>query len=257
MALAGIAERFCPPEAKKKSGDHHPSVNLLGVTPLDFSVTGTVEAMRALLEENGYPVVSCWAMGSTWEELMKAGEAQVNLVVSSSGLALAKVFKKRYGTPYVTGIPMGHGMTQKTLEALDEAFLTGREQRPAKGRGIACAQDSDKPALVIGEAVWAASMCRALEMDFGLPARALCPLELSAGVLDGQDILCTGEVEIAAKMKEASVVIGDPLYKGVLPQGVSFLAFPHEGYSGRIWRKEIPVFAGENWNKWMKKGLEK
>lgn len=257
MALSGIAERFCPPQTEKKSGNGHPSVNLLGVTPLDFSVTGTVEAMRALLEEDGYPVVSCWAMGSTWEELMDAGKAQVNLVVSSAGLALAKVFKKRYGTPYVTGIPMGQGMTRKVFAALDEAFRTGRDQRPAGERGLDSTRISDKPALVIGEAVWAASMCRALEEDFGMPARALCPLELSARVLDGQDLQCTGEVEIASSMEKASLVIADPLYKGVLPLGVPFLEFPHEGYSGRIWRKEIPVFTGENWNKWMKKGLEK
>ena len=87
--------------------------------------------------------------------------------------------------------------------------------------------------------------------------RALCPLELTGRVLDAQDIQCTGEVEISREMEKASLVIADPLYRGVLPQGVPFLDFPQEGYSGRIWRKEIPVFAGENWNKWMEKGLKK
>lgn len=257
VSLAEIAKRFCPPTDIRREGKGHPSVNLLGVTPLDFSVTGTVEAMKELLEKNGYPVVSCWAMGSTWEELMEAGKAQVNLVVSSAGLALAKVFKERYGTPYVTGIPMGHGMTAKVFHALDEAARTGRDQRPAGERVISVESSLQLPALVIGEAVWAASMCRALETDFQMPARALCPLELSARVLDKQDRQCTGEVEIAGEMEQASLVIGDPLYQGVLPPKVSFLSFPHEGYSGRIWRNEIPVFVGDNWTKWMKKGLEK
>lgn len=254
MALAGIAERFCQPGLLKLSGSRHPSVNLLGVTPLDFSVTGTVEALRKLLEDEGYPVVSCWAMGSTWEELMEAGRAQVNLVVSSAGLALAKVLKEKYQIPYVTGLPMGEGMTVRVLEALDQAAETGRDQRPVRGRRLAC---GEKTVLVIGEAVWAASMCRALEEDFHLPARALCPLEFSARVLDEDDRRCTGETEIEAEMAKASLVIADPLYKGVLPPGVPFLGFPHEGYSGRIWRKEIPVFVGTRWNDWMKKGLER
>ncbi len=257
LSLAKVAERFCVQTGTKTKGAGHPGVNLLGVTPLDFSVTGTVEKMRGLLEENGYPVVSCWAMGSAWEELMEAGKAQVNLVVSSAGLALAKVLRERFGTPYVTGIPMGNAMTRRVLQALDEAARTGKDQRPAGERRILPVSGRGKPVLVIGEAVWAASMCRALEEDFGLTARALCPLELTGRVLDAQDIQCTGEVEISREMEKASLVIADPLYRGVLPQGVPFLDFPQEGYSGRIWRKEIPVFAGENWNKWMEKGLKK
>lgn len=58
-------------------------------------------------------------------------------------------------------------------------------------------------------------------------------------------------------MKQASLVIADPLYKGVQPKDVPFLGFPHEGYSGRIWRREIPVFVGTSWNEWMRKGVER
>lgn len=256
-ALAGIAKRFCPDEVEKLPRGEHPSVNLLGVTPLDFSVTGTVEAMRELLEEAGCPVVSCWAMGSSWEELMEAGRAQVNLVVSSAGMALAKVLKEKYGIPYVVGLPTGEGMTKEVLAALDIAAETGKDQRPAGGRRISEEKWESKPVLVIGEAVWAASMCRGLELDFRLPARALCPLELDAGVLDRSDGRCTGEVEISREMKQASLVIADPLYKGVQPKDVPFLGFPHEGYSGRIWRREIPVFVGTSWNEWMRKGVER
>ena len=34
-----------------------------------------------------------------------------------------------------------------------------------------------------------------------------------------------------------------------------FISLPHEGYSGRIYRKDIPVFIGEGFNNWLKKEM--
>ncbi len=246
MALEAVARRFCPDIPKDKLVGK-PSVNLLGVTPLDFSVTGTVEALRELLTKNGYEVRSCWAMSSSWEELMQAGSTQVNLVLSSAGLALAKFFREKYGTPYVVGIPMGETFTAEYLTQIDKAAETGENQYPAKGGQI---PTEGKCALIIGEAVWAASMRRAYESATGKPAKVLCPLELDGETLTQNDLRITGEREIAAEMAKASLVIADPIYQYVLPKGISFIRFPHEGYSGRIWRKEIPVFVGKDWDIW-------
>ena len=51
-ALEAVAGRFCDPSVQPESGL---SVNLLGVTPLDFSVTGNVEALRNVFESAGIP----------------------------------------------------------------------------------------------------------------------------------------------------------------------------------------------------------
>ena len=242
MAFEAVARRFSPalPRAEGLS------VNLLGVTPLDFSVVGNVEALRALFAENGIPVRSCWAMGSSWEELMEAGRASVNLVLSSAGLRLAQFFREKYGAPYVVGIPMGEALTARYLSAVREAAQTGECRFPAKGAEI----PGEGGALIIGEAVWAASMRRAYELFTGKPARVLCPLELDGETLAPGDLRETGEREIAAAMQGADLVIADPIYRFVLPNGIPFLRFPHEGYSGRIWRKEIPVFVGKSWDEW-------
>lgn len=248
MALEAVAKRFCPDVSPKKPTGK-PSVNLLGVTPLDFSVTGTVEAIRTLLTEHGYSVCSCWAMGSSWEELMQAGNADVNLVLSSAGLALAEFFREKYGTPYVVGIPMGEAFTAEYLAEIDKAAETGENRFPAREAKIPA---EGEYALIIGEAVWAASMRRAYEQATGKPARILCPLELDGNVLTPDDLRITGEREIAAEMAKANLVIADPIYQYVLPKGIPFVRFPHEGYSGRIWRKEIPVFAGKGWDTWWK-----
>ena len=249
MALAGVARRFCPENVRPAPLAGRPAVNLLGVTPLDFSVTGTVEALRDTLTENGFSVRSCWAMGDRWENLTAAGEAHVNLVVSAAGQPLAELLQSRYGTPWVSGIPMGRA--EELLAALNTAAQTGCCQAPVKGSRLAPAEDAP---LIIGEAVWAASLRRALEQR-GLAARVLCPLEMDGGVLDGQDLRTGDETEIAASAQKASLVIADPMYQYVLPPDKPFLRFPHEGYSGRIWRKEIPIFAGEAFDSWLDRQL--
>ena len=49
------------------------------------------------------------------------------------------------------------------------------------------------------------------------------------------------------KVNAARLVIGDPLFRTVLrnPE-TKFSEFPHEGYSGRIFRDRIPVFTGRD-----------
>ena len=47
-ALAAIAERFCPEQAPAQHAGRL-GVNLLGVTPLDFSITGNVEELHRIL----------------------------------------------------------------------------------------------------------------------------------------------------------------------------------------------------------------
>ena len=242
MALASVAKRFCPDGVKKatlKAGEK-PSVNLLGVTPLDFSVTGNVEALKKIFSDAGFSVKSCWAMGSSWEELMSAGEAHVNVVVSSAGAPLARVLKEKYGTPCVTGLPIGDKLTGELLALVEEAARSGKDleiELPAAG------DTSEKPFFVIGEAVCSASIARALSLDFGVKnVRVLSPLDFP------------DEDAIFAELAGARAVIADPLYRPALPKGgeCRFIALPHEGYSGRIFRADIPIFIGEGFGKWIK-----
>ena len=52
-------------------------VNILGATPLDFSINKSVEAMVDLLKENNFEVISTWAMGSSLEYIKNAGKTSV------------------------------------------------------------------------------------------------------------------------------------------------------------------------------------
>lgn len=243
MAMAAVAEHFCDKSLRsgKLVSGEKPSVNLLGVTPLDFSVTGNVEALKNVFADHGFRVQSCWAMGSSWEELMGAGRAHVNVVCSSAGLALAKALKNLYGTPIVKGLPVGRKLTEELLELVEKAAASGADQEISQPDDC-----GGKSVCVIGESVCSASIARALQLDLGVEnAQVVCPLDYP------------DEDAVFKALENARAVIADPLYKPALPKGGSckFISLPHEGYSGRIYRKDIPVFIGEGFNNWLKKEM--
>ena len=101
-------KRFCPPGIK---ADRPAAlkVNILGVTPLDFSLTGNTARLKDFLRSHGMETVGCWAMESGLDELRLAGLADVNLVVSAVGLPAAAELKKDVRNALGGGNTCGQG----------------------------------------------------------------------------------------------------------------------------------------------------
>lgn len=230
MALEAIARRFTDRDAVKTA---QLSVNILGLTPLDFSVNGSDVSIVRFLEESGFQVLSRWAMGSTLEELSQAGRAHVNLVVSSTGLGAARALQELFGTPYVVGAPMGNDFSALIRGALQTAAATGENQFPAS-------KLPGGDTLIIGERVTSLSLASALELATGKGVRVICPTECDASLLRQKDRHLPYEEDIAAELRTARQIIADPLFKPICPRGVRFVALPTESFSGRIYREEIP-----------------
>ena len=230
MALEAIARRFADRDAVKTEA---PSANILGLTPLDFSVNGSDDAIAAFLKDSGFQVLSRWAMGSSLEELARSGAAHVNLVVSSTGLGAAKALQELFGTPYVVGVPVGADFSDHLRKALQTAAATGENQIPhtsLPGGDI----------VLLGEAVTAVSLACALEAATGKAVRVVCPTECDEALLREKDAHLAFEEEIAAALTGARVIIADPLFRPICPERARFVALPAENFSGRIWRQEIP-----------------
>ena len=235
MALAALARRFVDDGEKTKEK----SVNILGLTPLDFSVNGTDAAIATWLEGRGYRVLSRWAMGSSLEEIARAAGAHVNLVVSATGLDAAKVLLERFGTPYVVGVPFGKDWSEALGQALE--------------RRESCVQPEarDGELIVIGEGITSVSLASAMEMATGRGVRVLCVTECPREVLRHQDRLCSAEEEIEAALRDAKTVIADPLFAPIVPEGVRFIPLPGENCSGRIYRNQIPNLV-TGFDQWLK-----
>lgn len=276
-------------------GNESFSVNLLGVTPLDFSINGNVDAMRKVFEDAGIPVNCCAAMGESFDSLRHIFRASVNVVVSSCGRRLARYMEQTAGIPYVEGTPIGAygavrlpelaieayekkwASSEDALEGSSGSTLTGSGDgasgtagketaaRPGSLRMLLAKKKGDSegiclwkgnPAherwdvpdgqiLIIGEEVFAQSLAAAInqltpDCRHGLQAFAVWP-DVDHGF--PEDVL-------AELIRKSRYIIGDPLYQTIPHDSTqnTFVEFPHEAYSGRIFRDRIPVFIGNNYN---------
>lgn len=257
-------------------GNESFSVNLLGVTPLDFSINGNVDAMRKVFEDAGIPVNCCAAMGESFDSLRHIFRASVNMVVSSCGRRLARYMEQTAGIPYVEGTPIGaygavrlpelakeayekkrasleedsHGALDGTSDSL--RMLLKKKKGDSEGiclwKGNPAHERWDVPdgqILIIEEEIFAQSLAAAINQltpDFrhGLQAFAVWP-DVDHGF--PEDVL-------AELIRKSRYIIGDPLYRTIPHDSTqnTFVDFPHEAYSGRIFRDQIPVFIGKDYD---------
>ena len=302
------AEGVAVPEA---FGSETFSVNLLGVTPLDFSINGNVDALRKVFEDAGIPVNCCAAMGESFDSLRHIFCASVNVIVSSCGRRLARYMEQTAGIPYVEGTPIGAYGAARLPELAKEAYekkrasleedshgaldgtsgtaltgcgdgasstaltgsgdgasgTAGKETAACPGslrmllakkkgdsegirlwKGNPVHERWDVPdgqVLIIGEEVFAQSLAAAInqltpDCRHGLQAFAVWP-DVDHGF--PEDVL-------AELIRKSRYIIGDPLYRTIPHDSTqnTFVDFPHEAYSGRIFRDRIPVFIGNNYN---------
>lgn len=277
---ANTLEGAAGPDAGGAAPSDAFSVNLLGVTPLDFSINGNVDAMRKVFEDADIPVNCCAAMGESFDSLRHIFRASVNVVVSSCGRRLARYMEQTAGIPYVEGTPIGAYGAARLPELAKEAYKKKRaslsgasgsaefpSSRGASGslrmlltkkkgdsEGICLWKGNpaherwgvpDGQILIIGEEIFAQSLAAAInqlapDCRHGLQAFAVWP-DVDHGF--PEDVL-------AELIRKSRYIIGDPLYRTIPHDSKqnTFVDFPHEAYSGRIFRDRIPVFIGKNYD---------
>lgn len=224
---------------ESKQSNSKIKINILGATPLDFSVNSTLDSIKEFLSKH-FEIISTFAMGSSIEDIQKAGEADVNLVISSVGFPAAKVLEERFSTPYVIGTPV-KGFAGIIAEKLIDAAWTGKSQTAyfsvtSSEKNISRAANG---IYIIGESVISQSLKAAMALKQGIDATVICPLETEPEYIGENVLLFSSEEEIKAAIAEAKTVIADPIYKTICADETNFIALPHEAFSGRIYRKEI------------------
>lgn len=239
LALAKIAERFTGEPADTRPH----TLNLLGVTPLDFGPQENIDCMKQNLRKYGWEVLSTWAMGDTLETLSRAGEAEINLVVSSVGLPAAKILKEKFGTPYIIGTPTGE-FTEELIQTINEEASHHNRAKEADRNNIPAVYLKNRLAgapqiTLIGEAVTMGSLAAAIEKQYKKPVRVICPLETHEGLLTANDCTADGEEEMETLLKEADIIVADPLYRPICPRDSQFFEMPHIAFSGRIFLRNM------------------
>lgn len=273
---ANTLEGAAGPDAGGATPSDAFSVNLLGVTPLDFSINGNVNALRKVFENAGIPVNCCAAMGESFDSLRHIFRASVNVVVSSCGRRLARYMEQTAGIPYVEGTPIGTYGATRLPELAKEAYekkraslegdshgamdgasgslrmLLAKKKGDSEGihlwKGNPAHDRWDVPdgqILIIGEEVFAQSLAAAINQ-----LTPDCRHELRAFAVWPDVDHGFPEDVLAELIRKSRYIIGDPLYRTIPHDSKQniFVDFPHEAYSGRIFRDQIPVFIGKDYD---------
>lgn len=211
-------------------------VNIIGMTPLDFAMNGSELSIRKVLEAAGMEVISCWAMGSTLDDIGWADQADVNLVVSYGGLAAAQEMAGRFAQPYVVAVPDGPMLAAAVCKDLKDAAVHKSSVFTCHRRS----QAMDSGIVIVGEVVGSASLAVALEQVSGGGVRIFCPLHTAEGILTDRDRLIPSEKELRTALQGAKTVIADPMYQPICPPASRFIPWGHEAFSGRIYQDSIP-----------------
>ena len=222
-AVRKLIEKAALPPKEEKEFD----LNLLGVSPLDYS-SAELKALCRELAAVGFEKINPIAMDAGFEVFQNAARAKACLVVSVSGLPAARLLKSRYGIPYFVGAPVDGVSAQAIAREIAEA---AEEVQPMpKGEG---------GVLVIGEAVLAKTLARRFSEICSLPALAGIVGSNEREVLpDVPCVILDTEEKIRRELaKGYDIIVGDPLYKLIMPKNSSarFIERPHRAQSGRLY----------------------
>jgi nitrogenase molybdenum-iron protein beta chain len=178
LVLQALIKDYLEKDLPKVTG----KVNLWGVVPyMDPFWRGNLEGARHLLELLGLEVNSFFTPADSLESIRRAGEAELNVVISDVyGQGAAKLFSDRHGTPSITlPLPVGVSASEAFLRVVGHALglelsrveaVISREKKqyyqilePLTD----CWNDLDlqRYAVVVGDANYAVALTRFLAED--------------------------------------------------------------------------------------------
>lgn len=243
QAMCELIQRF----TKKQEEKIERGVNILGTTPLDLSANSNAGDLKEKLESWGFEVIGCMMMGATIEQIENLAKAELNLVVTESGMEAAKWLKRKHGIPYVVGMPiagMAEGDDIRLLEAM-EMSLKDKEDR------ILCDTAEEGEILIVGEQVLSNSIRRAI-----LSKKPDAKVIVGSMFGLNRQIAAKGDIDIPSEEAlidllysgKFKVLVGDPLMEDLLAEDcdVRIVKIPHVALSSKLyWNESVHLLGDE------------
>jgi hypothetical protein len=206
-----------------------------------------------MLAAGGFTRLAVWGERSSWEEIKGSAAAELNWVVTAAALPLARFFEERFGTPFVTGLPIGRGEKKRIFSALN-TYSGGGTSEPDRQFPPARTGPEQKPetmpeTIIIGEALFCSSLRSYLEAE-----GASGPVCIGSFFSQGREFLRPGDYLFAGEddarralsAPRLKRVLADPLIADLLPGEAAprFTPLPHRAISGRLYNESRSRFFG-------------
>ncbi len=230
---------------KKKLETKKRSINILGMTPLDFHTGGWEKKFIELFESNGIEVIACFNMGMAIEDMRDSTAAELNVAVSQAGVQVAEYMNKKYGIPYIAVTPLGDGSIaiEKTEKALNGIF----EKVVIEG---------DADVLIAGEQIISNSIREYINKN-NVRADVAVLFDCTAKYLGSGDTEVKNELQLRTLLNSGkyTTVVGDPMIKALIKKEniskINFIPLPHVALSSKVHWDEYKDFLGESSEEWL------
>lgn len=246
MAVISLIKKFCQKETVPET--ERSGINLIGVTPLDFGNKGCEKDFIAFFEGEGITVNCSFSAGHSIEAIQNSVKSKLNVVVSQSGIEVAKFMEKKYGIPYITGTPVGDGgiILSKVKSFLEKGIHEdegGREKSSSAAKKV----------LVAGDQIISRSICQAaskIHTDLEFIAGTI--FDFSEEESRAGDIFIRDETEFRKIVNsgEFAGIVADPLVEELLTEsakeGTKFFPLPNVAVSSKVcWKDTINILGKE------------
>ena len=206
--------------------------------PLDVGNKGNFDRILTWLKDQGYEILSDFAMGLSVEQIKNCPDADLNLVVARSGLAAARFLEKKYGIPYICGLPLGDG-----------AELKGRLERQEHFQPLPETRSDKKGILLIHEQIFANELRVLLSKKTDVPITVGSLFGLEEELKASQDIHLPDERSVIREINSGKyqTILADPEFEKLIRrEDVRLVALPHLAVSSKLHWDEYPDYLGED-----------
>lgn len=252
LTLKSLAKKFMVKNKKIKN-----TVNIIGYSPLTFGKIEKLEELFSLIKSLDLNILTVFSDNLSLEKIKNSTSAELNLVLSYEGLALAKYMEKEFSIPYVIinvvskyGIENTENILKRFFYKIDNSFekLEKRDKL------------DDRKVMIIASPFMAINIAASLRKDFSLAnILALSLIKESRKFkkieyLKFLNIVNTEE-DLKEKIKEykPDILISDPVYKNLINDGLTFIPLLHYGYSTRLYLELDYEYCGKKAYEYFKK----
>lgn len=234
LALMELVNRFCD-ESINMEKNH---VNIVGMTPLDYSNNENLLDICELLESNGLIVNASLSMETTLEQVKNIKKAAINIVVSQMGMDAAVMMNQKWKIPYIVSPFIGREYSQNLLKQIFETMEKGESK-------VFNVAESHGEVLIIHDQVIAGGIRNNLGLKgkkstvgtfFGLDSRLSQPGDI--------DIDSERKLLETLKTGKYKTIYADPLVCELAEKIGNFnlVPIPHYSVSSKLFENEVIRF---------------
>lgn len=224
------------------------TINLLGVTPLDFYINGNHTDFVNLFNDNEIKVLASYSMGMSIEDMQNSVAAQLNVAVSQAGVLIGEYMREKYNIPYIAITPVGDGTL--TIDAVEKALQNDMD--------IENPENAETDILIIGEQIIGNSIREYLQKKYGVRGIAVAGIFNPIRKYMRKGDVSINEESLLRRLINSGnyrAIIADPMIKQLINSEnmskIKFYSLPHVAISSKVHWDEYRRLLSTETEEWL------